>query len=79
MSRRPVVLFRDEANGDYLIARQSPRAGVQYEELHEGDSVDLVDGRTARVTKVVQKGRAEMQVFCECPAPQKQGWRGTST
>jgi|KBSMisStaDraftv2_1062788.scaffolds.fasta_scaffold850883_1 hypothetical protein len=64
---RPVVLFRDQENGDYLMARQSPSAGVPYESLREGDPVDLADGRTATVKKAVRRSREELQIFCECP------------
>ncbi len=65
---RPVVLFRDQENGDYLMARQSPSAGVPYESLREGDPVDpggWEDGHEWK--KAVRRSREELQIFCECP------------
>jgi hypothetical protein len=59
------VLFRDIESGDYLIARQSPRAEVPYELLHEGDHVELIDGRTVPVKRKKRCSRAELQIFCE--------------
>ena len=57
----PVVLFRDAKTGEYLVARQ--RSG--YEQLEQGDEVELHDGRTVEVKRTVRCSQAELQVFCE--------------